>query len=229
MLANKLIPPLSLLATLGLIWLVPYSLALVLVLPSLWYVLFRPLDKPEVMIFVIAGSVITLQNYAVLRTGTFVFAEQDFLLMPYYEPLLWGFYFLNLKRFFADQKHVEKFGLRPIFGLILVSLAFGIFSGTDWHTMAVFLASGVLLAFFHSKQDIQHGLYALGMGFVVEIFGVRTGHWSYPDPDFLGIPYWFAPMWISVGLLGRRFLFPLVQLLAHKLPSGLKSHNGPGQ
>ncbi len=207
----------SLPVTLGLIWLIPSSLALVFLLPISWYLLFRPLEKRELIIFIIAGSVITVQNYTVLRTGTFVFSEQDFLLMPYYEPLLWGYYYLNLKRFFDQQIQIEKLELRAITGLVLISLAFGVFSDTDWHSLAVFTAAGILVLFFHSKEDLLFGLYALAMGFVVEIFGVMTKLWHYPDPDFLGIPYWFAPMWISVGILGRRFLFPLVRIIDLKL------------
>lgn len=215
---NKLIPPLSLLSTLGLIWLIPSSLALLLILPLLWYISFRPLEREDLLIYIMAGVFIIVQNYAVLRTGAFVFAQQDFLLMPYYEPLLWGFYFLNLKRFFAGQKQVDNLEWRAIAGLVLISLAFGIFSGTSWHTAAVFVAAGILLIFFHRKEDLYFALYTLGMGFVVELFGVKTGKWFYPEPDMLGMPFWFAPMWISVGLLGRRFLLPLMRLLDRRLP-----------
>jgi hypothetical protein len=202
---------------------------LAVVLTALWVLIFWPMSKSDILAFLIASIFIIGQNYIVLQNEQFIFSHQDFLLMPYYEPLLWGFYLLNLKRFFAEQKPAKKIGLRPIWGLVLLSLTFGIFSRTDWHTMAVFAATGILLLLFHSKQDIQHGLYALGMGFVVETFGVTTGHWSYPDPDLLGIPYWFAPMWISVGLLGRRFLFPLVHILDQKLPTIMKSHSDQGQ
>jgi uncharacterized membrane protein YoaT (DUF817 family) len=65
-------------------------------------------------------------------------------------------------------------------------------------------------------RDVQHALFALALGFVVELFGVSTGLWSYPAPDFLGIPFWFATMWLSVGLLGYRFLFPAATWLAAK-------------
>lgn len=207
-----LLPPLALVCTLGMMLVFRQSLALCALLPGLWFFLFRPLSRREILLFIVAGFFITFQNYSVLRTGAFSFAIQDFLLMPYYEPLLWGFYFLNIKRFFG---HDEGVGLewRAVFGLACVSLAFGVFSGTAWHSAAVFTALAVLLSVFHSPQDLAYGAYALGLGFVVELFGVSTGAWSYPDPDFLGIPFWFAPMWISVGLLGRRLLFPLVAVL----------------
>ncbi|HDQ41153.1 MAG TPA: hypothetical protein ENN39_09035 [Desulfonatronum sp.] len=214
----RIIPPLALPGTLALIWFVPQSLLLVLLLPLFWFAVYRPFDRHDLLVFLVAGLFITIQNYLVLRTGAFVFTQQDFLLMPYYEPLLWGFYFLSLKRFFAHQEQVRRLEWRAIAGLVLISLAFGLFSGTIWHSAAVFAATGFLLVLFHTGGDLSHGLYALAMGFVVELFGVSTGQWHYPNPDILGIPYWFAPMWISVGILGRRLLFPLVRFIDQRLP-----------
>ncbi len=210
---SRLIPPLALAGTLLLIRTVPWSPALVLLLPVFWSALFRPLSRNEYLLFVVAGVFITAQNYTVLRTGAFAFSQQDFLLMPFYEPLLWGFYFLTLKRFFAQHEQVERLEPQALLGLLGVSLAFGLFAGTGWLSPAVFVAGGILVALFHTREDIWHGLFALVMGFVVEVFGVSTGQWSYPAPDMLGIPFWFAPMWVSVGILGRRLLFPLVNVL----------------
>lgn len=207
-----LLPPLALVCTLGMIFVLRQSLALCVLLPGLWFLLFNPLSRRDILLFIVAGVFITFQNYSVLRTGEFAFASQDFFLMPYYEPLLWGFYFLNIKRFFEQDAGV---GLewKAVFCLGCVSLVFGLFSGTAWYSGAVFAALAVLVSVFHTPQDLAYGAYALGLGFVVELFGVSTGAWSYPNPGFLGIPFWFAPMWISVGLLGRRLLFPLVAVL----------------
>jgi hypothetical protein len=40
-----------------------------------------------------------LMNQAALKQGTFVFAHPDFLGMPAYEFLTWGFYTLHAMRF----------------------------------------------------------------------------------------------------------------------------------
>lgn len=214
------VPPLALGCTLALIFVVQQSLALCVLLPSLWFLLFRPLSSSDILLFIVAGVFITFQNYSVLLTGAFAFTHQDFLLMPYYEPLLWGFYFLNIKRFFS-QDEVVGLEWKALLGLGCVSLAFGVFSGTAWHSEAVFAAMAVLLAVFHARLDLAYGAYALGLGFTVELFGVSTGAWSYPEPDFLGLPFWFAPMWICVGILGRRLLFPLVKVLDRQVPRSI--------
>lgn len=208
----SLIPPVALACSLGMIWVVRHSLVLCVLLSVLWFFLFRPLCRREFLLFIVAGIFITIQNYSVLLTGAFTFARQDFLLMPYYEPLLWGFYFLSLKRFF-DRDQGVSLQWPAFLGLGFMSVAFSFFAGTVWHSVAVFVATGGVLALFHTRQDLAHAAYTLALGFAVELLGVSTGEWSYPDPDFFGIPFWFAPMWISVGLLGRRLLFPLVAAL----------------
>ena len=83
--------------------------------------------------------------------------------------------------------------------------------------LATLVSTALLLAFFHERADIQWAGAALVLGLIVELFGVSAGLWRYPDPDFLGIPFWFATMWISVGVLGRRFLIPLAALIANRL------------
>lgn len=202
----------ALVSTLGLILVVRHSIALCLLLPLVWFLLFRPLNLSDMLLFLVASIFIAIQNYSVLLTGAFTFARQDFLLMPYYEPLLWGFYFLSLKRFF-DRDQGVSLQWPAFLGLGFMSVAFSFFAGTVWHSVAVFVATGGVLALFHTRQDLAHAAYTLALGFAVELFGVSTGEWSYPDPDFFGIPFWFAPMWISVGLLGHRLLFPLVAAL----------------
>ncbi|MDY7036269.1 MAG: hypothetical protein SV375_08940, partial [Thermodesulfobacteriota bacterium] len=76
----------------------------------------------------------------------------------------------------------------------------------------------LLLLMFHKRYDLYYAVYALVLGMVIELFGVFSGLWHYPNPDILGIPFWFANMWMSVGLLGRRFLIPFTEWMAEKLP-----------
>src|SRR5258708_12231759 len=71
-----------------------------------------------------------------------------------------------------------------------------------------------LLFLFHSNLDLYYALGAVILGLVMELFGVFTGLWSYPAPDLVGLPYWFITMWISVGLLGRRFAIPAAEWVA---------------
>lgn len=208
----------SILVTIGLIYYFDNTLVTLLILLPFWYFIFRPLNQIEITIFVVASIFFLGQNYAVLKTGGFTFKHKDILLMPYYEPFLWGFYYINIKRFISEGAEAVIFDKKSIFGLLLTALAFSIFSkNSNTLLMATLFSTGVLFIMFHERFDFYYAAYALGLGFVIELFGVSTGLWVYPEPDFLGIPYWFATMWISVGVLGRRFLIPLAELISKKL------------
>ena len=169
--------------------------------------------------FGVAAVFFIFQNYVTLSAGLFEFKFKDILLMPYYEPLLWGFYYLALKRF-VDGVGLKtpKLTWKAVGGLAATSAAFSVFS-FDSHALlaATLVSTGVLLALFHERGDFLYAASALVLGLIVELYGVSAGLWFYPQPDFLGIPYWFATMWISVGLLGRRFLIPTSEWLAGKI------------
>jgi hypothetical protein len=186
-----------------------------LILLVFWWFAFRPWKPGEVISFFIASVFFLFQNYVCLKARIFEFKIKDFLLMPYYEPFLWGYYFTTLKRFVSGVE-VQSFPLekKSVAGLLATSITFSLFSRGPMQLTATILSTLFLLVLFHTKRDIYFAGCSLVLGIVVELFGVSTGLWSYPHPDFLGIPYWFATMWLSVGLLGGRFLLPLGEWLA---------------
>jgi hypothetical protein len=141
--------------------------------------------------------------------------------MPYYEPFLWGFYFTALKRFIMGTRKSPPFEMKSLMGLLATSIAFSLFSATPLFFPATIVSTLFLFVLFHRKLDIAYAVSALLLGFVVELCGVFGGLWSYPSPDFLRLPYWFSTMWLSVGLLGGRFLMPLGEWLAART-----SHHG---
>lgn len=207
----------ALFLTLTVIHLVGNPILLVLILLPYWYLSFRPWSKAEYFMFLLASGFFFLQNYAVLKTGGFSFKHKDILLMPYYEPFLWGFYYLTIKRFISEQQHCTLH-LKAFLGLVLTGLAFSFFShNSGLLLISTLVSTGVLLVLFHELYDFYYALCAFILGFIIELFGVSTGLWAYPEPDFLGIPFWFATMWISVGILGRRLLIPLSEWLAKKV------------
>lgn len=204
---------------------VPSTAALVIILPAIWFYAFRPLSTIERVMFLLAAITIIGQNYVVLRSGAFRFRQEDILGMPYYEPLMWGFYALSIKRWVYDRKDVlSPVGRRNIAAFLLTGLVFGLLSV---NSVLLTLASSALLLllffWFHDKTDLRAAGYALGMGLAVELFGVHTGQWSYPSPVLLGLPLWSVSMWLSVGILFNRFLFPVstwfVQKISAKHPS----------
>lgn len=210
----------SIVVTIGLIYYFDNTLITLLILLPFWYFIFRPWNQIEITIFVVASIFFFGQNYAVLKTGGFSFKHKDILLMPFYEPFLWGFYYIDIKRFISEGAEAVTFDKKSIFGLLITALAFSIFSkNSNILFMATLLSTGVLFIMFHERFDFYYGAYALALGFVIELFGVSSKLWAYPEPDFLGIPYWFATMWISVGILGRRFLIPLAEWITIKFPA----------
>jgi hypothetical protein len=207
---------LGLLVTLAALHFIPDRLLLLTLLMLSWALLFYPFSTAEAIMFVMAALFFLVQNYVCLKAGLFAFRFKDILLMPYYEPPLWGFYFMSLKRWISgDRKDLVVVDKKSIAGVVVTSMMFSLFS---FDSRALFIATACSTAFlfvlFHTRLDVSYGLHALALGLIVELFGVSTGLWSYPVPDFLGIPYWFATMWISVGLLGRRFLIPAAEWVA---------------
>jgi hypothetical protein len=210
---------LAIIATFLAFYLASYSSSIQFILLPFWYFIFRPWKKFEGIMVGIATLFFFVQNFLVLKSGGFSFKQQDILLMPWYEPFLWGFYYIVIKRFIADPRAEEvRLDWRAFAGLAVTGLCFSLFSSNSNLLLAsTLISTGLLFAFFHEKYDFYYALVALVLGFAVEVFGVTTGLWWYPKPDFLGIPYWFATMWISVGVLGRRFLIPLSCRLANLL------------
>ena len=219
MISNKIRYTLGLIITLCIIHFIESSALVTIILLPFWFFLFRPLSRFEFLIFGIASLFFLGQNYGVLKTGGFSFRQQDILLMPLYEPFLWGFYYMTLKRFIMESATAPPLQKKAVLGLVVTSLAFSLFSfSSNALLLATLTSTAILLIMFHERYDLYYAALALALGFIVEIFGVTTGLWSYPQSDFLGIPYWFATMWVSVGLLGRRFLIPFAEWLDKKIP-----------
>jgi len=204
----------GIIGTIGVLFFFENSLIILAVLLLFWLILFFPLTRSEVFIFLFASLFFLGQNYAVLATGGFSFKHQDILLMPYYEPFLWGFYYLTMKRFIAEPPPRVLLEKKAFLGLVATGISFSLFSkDSDALLISSVVSTCLLLLLFHERYDFLYAAVALALGLVIEIFGVSTGLWSYPDPDFLGVPFWFSTMWMSVGLLGRRFLIPLAERL----------------
>ena len=207
---------LALLFTLSALYLVSNRLLVLLPLAIVWLALFAPFSAADGFVFALASLFFLLQNYVCLKAGLFEFRFKDILLMPYYEPFLWGFYFTSMRRFVSGHRRdMVALDARSVAGLVVTSVMFSLFSSNPRALLiATACSTAFLFLLFHARLDWYYAAAALTLGIVVELFGVSTGLWSYPASDFLGIPYWFATMWISAGVLGRRFLTPAAEWLA---------------
>ena len=203
------------------------SWLLALVLPLQWALILRPIERREWAMFAIVGPLFVAQGYVALRSGAIAFRQQDFLLMPWHEPLLWMGWYLHIVRFVAQPAREVRLDRSAWIGLLLTVLAFSAFGGdVRATTLAASVSCAVLLAMFHSRGDLAYGLCAVSLGLLVEGVGVANGLWSYPGAGFAGIPGWSVMMWMSVGLLGRRFVLPLAEWLARPWEAGLRGHGG---
>lgn len=205
----------SLALTLLQIAFVESSWLLALVLPLQWVLVLRPIERREWVLFALVGPFFVAQNYMALRSGAFAFRQQDFLLMPWHEPLLWMGWYLHLVRFVNEPGRSIPLGPGAWFGLLLTVLAFSLF-GSDARalTLATSVSCAALLALFHTRADLAYALCAVVLGALVEGVGVGAGLWHYPGSGPVPIPFWSLSMWVSVGLLGRRFAVPLAERLA---------------
>ena len=114
---------LALIGTLAVIHLIANSLLVTAILLVAWYFLFRPWVKNDIIVFAIASLFFLVQNYLVLKEGGFAFAHQDILLQPYYEPFMWGFYYLNIKRFFSEPETTVNVGIKALIGLAITGIS----------------------------------------------------------------------------------------------------------
>ncbi len=213
---------LGLIMLLGIIQFVPHDPIIMkfAILIVFWVLFFWPFEKIEIVMWVVITVFIFYQDYAALSVGAFAFAPEyrDILLMPIYEPFMWGFYYLFLKRFIADPALPQRLNFKAFVGLIMLSLCFAFFGkNSALMNYAMTFATLFLLIMFHERYDFYFVFTALGLGIVIENFGVHTGRWSYPHPDFLQLPVWILIMWMAAGLLGRRFLIPLSFTILRKL------------
>ena len=209
--ARLLLQLLATVAVLG--WLPDNSIKLVTML-IIWGLGFGRIRKSELLVMGSVNSVFFILNFAALRRGIFAFNHPDFLQMPVYEFLMWGFYTLHAIRFLG--------GARPSTNWFIALSAAGAFalpfvSLTD-PDLLVAISAGVLviyLALFHDPMDLAYAGYLAGLGTLVEYTGVWTGQWHYPGAYYGGVPLWFLTMWAGVGLFTRRILLPILAADSH--------------
>lgn len=187
---------------------VPTNIGKLIAFPIWWAVTFRGLTGRELLLYAFAMVFFTLMDYQTLRRGIFAFTQPDFLLIPCYEPLLWGFLLLHTVHMIGGPTPRGRPGL-PTAWTVAFALPFALL--TD--PAVLFAVSGGLLlvglALFREPLDFAYVGYFLVVGTLWEYVGVWSGQWSYPGDPPGGVALWFAPMWGGVALALRRLVLPL--------------------
>ncbi|WP_227816456.1 hypothetical protein [Nitrogeniibacter aestuarii] len=189
---------------------VPGNLLKTLVLLGAWGVFFWPLQRKEAILFVAMSLLFVVMNYGALDRGVFFFTDPDFLLMPAFEFVMWGFYVLWLLR--AVQPGVPAGSIRvPLALAVVFSLPFMLVPD---HVLLLVLSGSVVLVgliLFHERDDLMcAGVMAL-LGAAIEYVGTGVGLWGYSNPPAGGVPFWFVTMWSGIGLLARRLVLPIME------------------
>jgi hypothetical protein len=206
---KRLILSAQLLATTAALGWVPGNPAKLVTMLVIWGLGFGRVRVAELLAMAAVNLVFVLMNSAALRGGIFAFDHPDFLRLPVYEYLMWGFYTLHTIRFLD--------GATPRGGLILPSAAAVVFAlpfaliGDPGLLLAV---SGLVLVgclvLFREPMDLAYAGYMVFVGALIEYVGVWTGQWHYPGQHWGGVPLWFLMMWGGVGLFTRRLILPLL-------------------
>ena len=174
-----------------------------------WAVTFRRLSRRELVAGGAAMLLFTVMDVLTLRQGIFRFNDPDFLLMPCYEPLLWGYLLLHTMRMVGGEvpprQTARTLALAALFSAPFLLLT----NPTLLFASSTALLLGAL-ALFHEPRDLAYAGYMILVGVLWEHTGVWSGQWSYPGSPFLGVPLWFAPMFGGIGLFARRLVLPFL-------------------
>jgi hypothetical protein len=188
---------------------VPGNAAKLITMVVIWAFGFRRIQVAELAAMAAVNLIFVIMNQAALKKGTFGFDHPDFLGMPAYEFLTWGFYTLHAIRFLN--------GTPPQGRWVIVMIATGAFA-VPFATIAdadfLFLASATLLAglflMYHEPMDLAYAGYMALVGQLVEHVGQYTGQWHYPGEPWGGVPLWLLALWAGFGLFTRRLILPLL-------------------
>jgi hypothetical protein len=194
---------------------VPGNVVRVIAFPIWWLLTFRRLTGRELILYVAAGVLFTFLDYMTLSQGIFQFTHPDFLLMPCYEPLLWGYLLLHTLHM-VNGPVPQGRRIVPILWTLAFTAPFllGESVAVLKDQVVLFVVTmallGLGLVIFHERYDFAYVGYFLFVGALWEYVGVWSGQWSYPENPPGGVAPWFIPMWGGVALALRRLLMPLV-------------------
>jgi hypothetical protein len=194
---------------------VPGNVPKLLAMLVIWGVGFRRVTAAELLVMAGVNLFFAAMNSAALAKSIFRFDHPDFLAMPSYEYLMWGFYTLHTIRFLGGGPERD----RP-FVALLMAATFAAPFATIANPWLLLLVSGMTLAacfaLFHELQDWVYAGYMAAVGSLIEHVGVCTGQWHYSDAHPGAVPSWSLTMWAGIGLFTRRLLVPLLRRISTK-------------
>lgn len=174
-----------------------------------WGLTFRAISAREAIAYFVVSALFALMDILAVRQGVFRFNAPDYLGLPVWEYVMWGFYVLHAIRMLGGS--IPRGSLRPavalgvVYALPFVTIADG--------AMLLAASSAILvvaLLVFRDRADWLYAAYMTAVGAAIEYTGVASGQWGYPGNPLGGVPLWFVTMWAGVGLFARRLVVPLL-------------------
>lgn len=184
-----------------------------------WALTFGRLSKAEAVFFAVACVFFTAMNAASLAQGIFAFTAPDFLGMPVYEVLMWGFYLLHTRRVLGGAAPTDRRAAAWTLAL-LYSAAFATIHDGNVLLAVTGVLLGLGLVLFHEREDLAYAGYMVLLGAAIEYTGVLSGQWAYPGDPPGGVPLWFVTLWGGVGLFLRRLVLPVLARFEGRAAAG---------
>lgn len=199
----------QLIITLLIIIYIPYPILQVILLISVWTLTFRKVTLQEILIFLISCLFYTIADYIVISKNIFTFTNTNIWNMPYYEPLMWGYYFVHAKRLIGDYP-VKNLTHGIIFTLMFISSLTFLKNEKAILITAALLLLVALCFFFKTKYDFLYAGYFLFIGCIIEYIGTKTNIWSYHIDNHYA---WWIITWTGSGIVLYRTILPLTSRL----------------
>lgn len=165
-----------------------------------WTLTLRDLTARELGLACGLNLLFTALDIGAVRAGVFVFHHPDWMGLPWWEPVMWGFYGVHGLRLVGGTAE------RPRWWACVLAVAFAApyVAIADPSRLAL-AAGGVLamaLAAMHRPADLAATGYFALLGVLIECTGMAAGQWSYPHSPTL--PIAAVLMWAGAGLfMGR--------------------------
>lgn len=203
---------LQILGTLIILGWIPGNLLKLALLILVWILTWGPLRRGFLVLFTLCIFLFTAMDALAVRRGVFVFSRPDIGGLPLWEPLMWAFFTYHFHHMI--QGPPPKFDLRVLPMAVLFSACFGLFQTPHILLIATGTTLALSLLLFHETYDVIYTGYAVLVGTAVEFVGVARGLWHYPDAPVGGVPFWYIPLWGSIGLYMRRMGLPLAERIS---------------
>ncbi len=187
---------LQLFITLLIIVLSPNNIIALIALLIWWKISFKRLTKTESLFFIISSIIYIVGDIGAIKNGFFKFNKPDFLGLPYWEFVAWGFWFLHVHR---TVKVTYPKNIYPII-YPTAFIFFLSFSVIKDQTILMSLHTIILLGLiiYQFKYDkLFYALYMCSISIIVELIGIHFNLWQYPQGLNAQVFFQFCLLWTN--------------------------------